>query len=270
MIEYYKNLSLENLPYINEEGLVCWEEFKDVPEYEGLYQVSDLGRVKSLARTITRSNGILENKSEKILKQSDNGKGYLNIRFVNNYTEARKYTHRVVLETFQGKCKYPVDHKNHIRSCNILSNLRYCTQRENSTGNKKEPFSKHTGVIYSHNKFKRFGAVIKIKGVSYYLGGFELEKEASDAYQTALYNLENFSITPKGEVVNIDDNAIFKTKSIGVISKNRKIVLDTSSGIYYDSLKQACESLGYNYRIISSMLSETGRHRTNKTSLIYI
>lgn len=60
MIEYYKNLSLENLPYINEEGLICWEEFRDIPQYEGLYQVSDLGRVKSLARTITRSNGILE------------------------------------------------------------------------------------------------------------------------------------------------------------------------------------------------------------------
>ena len=42
MIEYYKKLGLENLPYVNEEGLVCWEEFKDVPGYEGYQHLKDI------------------------------------------------------------------------------------------------------------------------------------------------------------------------------------------------------------------------------------
>ena len=46
MIEYHKNLSLELLFYINNEGLVCYEEWKDIPGYEGIYQVSNLGRIK--------------------------------------------------------------------------------------------------------------------------------------------------------------------------------------------------------------------------------
>ena len=52
MIEYYKNLSLESLFYINDEGLVCMEEWRNIIGFENRYQVSSLGRVKSLGRRI--------------------------------------------------------------------------------------------------------------------------------------------------------------------------------------------------------------------------
>ena len=52
MIEYYKNLSLENLFYIDENGIVQEEEWKDIPNWEGMYQCSDLGRVKSFGRKV--------------------------------------------------------------------------------------------------------------------------------------------------------------------------------------------------------------------------
>ena len=48
MIEYWKNLDLRDLFYINDDGLVCCEEWRDIIGYEGYYQVSNLGRVKSL------------------------------------------------------------------------------------------------------------------------------------------------------------------------------------------------------------------------------
>jgi hypothetical protein len=54
MIEYYNNFDLNPLFYINDEGLVCLEEFKNIPNWIGFYQISNLGRVKSLERTITQ------------------------------------------------------------------------------------------------------------------------------------------------------------------------------------------------------------------------
>ena len=91
MIEYYKNLSLESLPYINEEGLSCFEVFKDIPNYEGLYQVSDLGRVKALRKTIYRIDGSLDNKPEKILRQMNNGNNYMSVELYKDGKQNRKY-----------------------------------------------------------------------------------------------------------------------------------------------------------------------------------
>lgn len=270
MIEYYKNLSLENLPYINEEGLICWEEFKNIPEYEGLYQVSDLGRVKSLPKFVERLNGVMENRSEKILRQINNGKDYLSVELYNN-KKHRKYVHRLVLLTFETDCKLVVDHKNHIRLDNRFSNLRYLTQRLNTSSpkNKPTPSSKYTGVVSTANKFKKWGAYIKINQKSYYLGGYKTEVEASNMYQDAVDKWETFSITPKGDTL-IKNDKTFNSKNKGSKGVNNKIVLDRGTGIYYDSLIEACNALHLNYKHVSSMLCPTGRKVINKTSLIYV
>ena len=64
-MEIYKNLSLENL-----EG----EVWKDIPNYEGLYQVSNLGRVKMMSRVVM-ANKSKRKISEHIIKQTKNPKG---------------------------------------------------------------------------------------------------------------------------------------------------------------------------------------------------
>ena len=165
VIEYYKKLGLENLPYVNEEGLVCWEEFKDVPGYEGYYQVSNLGRVMALERIITHVNGAVHTKKSKILKQSNNGKDYLYVLFYNNQgCKKSHYIHRLVMKTFIGDSNLVVDHKNHIRLCNVLSNLRYLTPRSNSSTvvNRPKPYSKYTGVDKTRNSVKKWRAVLRI------------------------------------------------------------------------------------------------------------
>lgn len=48
-MEYWKNLALTDIIYINDNGLVSYEEWRDIPKYEDNYQVSNLGRVKSKA-----------------------------------------------------------------------------------------------------------------------------------------------------------------------------------------------------------------------------
>lgn len=61
------------------------EIWKDIPEYVGYYQVSNLGRVRSLDRYVKDTNkNRIQFISGKILKPSDSGKGYLKVYLTNN------------------------------------------------------------------------------------------------------------------------------------------------------------------------------------------
>ena len=53
------------------------EEWKDIKGYEGLYQISNLGRVKSLPKKLISGNGAIQKHNGKILKPSNSPRGYL-------------------------------------------------------------------------------------------------------------------------------------------------------------------------------------------------
>lgn len=97
------------------------EVWKDVIGYEGLYQVSNLGRVKSLY-------------TGRILKQSTNHKGYPKVRFFKENVGVTRVVHRLVASAFipNPEGKKEVDHINCIRNDNRAENLRWCTAKENS------------------------------------------------------------------------------------------------------------------------------------------
>ena len=71
------------------------EEWKDIKNYEGLYQISSLGRVKSLPKE--RNNGI---NNEIILKQCTDKKGYKRVNLYKNKKSTRVLVHRLVAEAF--------------------------------------------------------------------------------------------------------------------------------------------------------------------------
>jgi hypothetical protein len=270
MIEYYKNLSLSNLPYINEEGLICWEEFRDIPEYEGLYQVSDLGRVKALQREVLHKTGVTHIKGIRVLKQANNGKDYLSVLLYNLDSKKKSfYVHRLALKTFKGNSDLLVDHKNHIRLCNILSNLQYLTPRLNSSTvvNRPTPASMFIGVTKSTNKFKKWRVYIRINGKKQFVGSYYTEKEASDGYQKAVDNWDTYNMTPKGELIERNPVKIYNTKSGENLGVNTKIILDNNTGIFYESLKEACFRLNLNYKYTSSLLC---KRWYDKISLIYV
>ena len=102
------------------------EIWKDIKGYEGLYQVSNLGRFKSLPRTTTKG-GIL-----KIYINSRNKYGYVCLCKENIKKSLR--THRIVLETFspvKDMDQLQVNHINGIKTDNRLINLEWVTQSEN-------------------------------------------------------------------------------------------------------------------------------------------
>lgn len=108
------------------------EIWKDIEGFEGLYQVSNLGRVKSLERY----NIGIKNKSinERYLKQSPDGNGYLMVWLYKGTKRKTMKVHRLVAEAFipNPKQKPQIDHINAIRQDNRVENLRWCTEKENS------------------------------------------------------------------------------------------------------------------------------------------
>jgi len=101
------------------------EEWRDIKGYEGLYQVSNLGRVKSLERTAPVMNGSKRTVSERILKQIRN-RGYLQVHLGNGSGKMKTFkVHRLACEAFHenSQNKPEVNHINEDKSDNRACNL---------------------------------------------------------------------------------------------------------------------------------------------------
>jgi len=113
------------------------EVWKDVPSYEGLYQVSNLGDVKSLDRTIlqkTRYNTLINvTYKGKILNQESLKGNYRRVALSKKGNVKRFTVHRLVCLTFlnNNSNKPCVNHIDGVTSNNALSNLEWCTYSEN-------------------------------------------------------------------------------------------------------------------------------------------
>jgi len=101
-MEYYKNLDLANITYFCEVDLVeKTEQWRDIPNYENMYQISDLGRLKSYDRIVKHPNG----KSNfpikgKIKKNSFAPNGYLRFSICKNNKRHYDSIHRAVAIAF--------------------------------------------------------------------------------------------------------------------------------------------------------------------------
>ena len=161
------------------------EIWKDIPGYEGLYQCSNFGNIKSILK-----GGI-------VLKQSKNRYGYPTLGLYKNGNRVNKHVHQLVAITFLGHVpnglKSVVDHMDGDRANNYYKNLRIITNRENTSASIKkknnEFSSRFVGVCYA-NKCKKWQAQIRIKNKQIFLGYFDSEIKASDAYQKKLLSIK--------------------------------------------------------------------------------
>lgn len=111
------------------------EIWKDVVGFEGLYKVSNLGRVKSLQRTCIGKNGVVVVTNERIKNVHDNRYGYLALPLYKNNKVYNRYVHRLVCEAFlSNPNNHPcVNHKDEDKWNNRVDNLEWCTYKYNST-----------------------------------------------------------------------------------------------------------------------------------------
>lgn len=102
------------------------EEWKDIEDYEGLYQVSSEGRVKSL--------NYFRTGEERILKCVKNKEGYLKVGLSKNRKRKTYYIHRLVAQTFlPNPNNLPqVNHKDEDKTNNIVENIEYCNSKYNA------------------------------------------------------------------------------------------------------------------------------------------
>lgn len=165
------------------------EIYKDIADYEGLYQVSDLGNVKSLSRVIVRGNGRKQTFKERILKMPLSSHGYRNVNLSKNGVIRLKTVHTLVAVAFLNHepngYEIVVDHIDNNPLNNRLDNLQLITQRENVSKNKEGGTSKYVGVSWSKSRNK-WVAMIQIGNKNKNIGGFTNELEASEAYQKEL------------------------------------------------------------------------------------
>lgn len=108
------------------------EIWKPVNNYEGLYEVSNFGRVKSLPKEWTAGwNGIKRRHEGFLLKPHRGRDGYLSVSLSKDGKIKHCSVHRLVLLSFVGTSDLDCNHKDGDKENNCLGNLEYCTTREN-------------------------------------------------------------------------------------------------------------------------------------------
>lgn len=111
------------------------EVWKDILDYEGIYQISNFGRVRSLDRYVSNDpNGKGKRLIEgKILIPSDNGHGYKYVSLTEKQKRKRCYVHRLVAEAFIPNPKNydQINHKDENKRNNNVNNLEWCNSQYN-------------------------------------------------------------------------------------------------------------------------------------------
>lgn len=108
------------------------EIWKDIKNYEDIYQISNLGRVKSLNREVIQKNRVI-NWPERIFKTTSTKNKYSNIKIYNKNGFENVSVHRLVGIAFvpNSNNKLFINHINGIKNDNRAENLEWCTTSEN-------------------------------------------------------------------------------------------------------------------------------------------
>ncbi len=112
-------------------------EWRAIPSYEGFYEVSDDGRVRSIDRVIEQDsrwgNRVKQRYGGRVLKQATNRYGYLTVFLQRKGVRFFRTVHQLVLEAFSGPCPDGMEcrHLDGSRTSNGIENLEWCSHAKN-------------------------------------------------------------------------------------------------------------------------------------------
>ena len=168
----------------------CMSEiWKDIEGYEGLYQVSNRGRVKSLERIVMRKNGRPYSVPELIKERQIDHKGYDRIGLNKNGKKKRFFVHRLALQAFNPSSDETLE-VNHIdgnKLNNNVENLEWVTSSENSIHAFKNNLHNHQGERNTNASITDSEAkeIKKLKGKGL------TQKEVGEMFGTTNYVVAN-------------------------------------------------------------------------------
>lgn len=175
------------------------EIWKPIEGYDGFYEVSNLGRVRSLW---FRNNHAIVRR-DKIMSATDNGNGYkiVGLRTPSDVRRHNHYVHRLVAAAFVPNPNgyTVVDHIDHDRANNTATNLQWITQKENVRRSRhlmKKPknFKTNTGEKYISRQARDGLFRVTVRhwdtGRRKQIGVFETLKDAKEARDEALKKAE--------------------------------------------------------------------------------
>ena len=172
------------------------EEWKDIKDYEGLYQVSNLGNVRSLDRIVKNKSGQYIRKGQ-LLKKFINKKGYFVVNLRKNCDLKTKTIHRLIAEAFiENKYNYPcINHIDGNKLNNSINNLEWCTYSHNIKEAFRLGLNKYTYEENFNHKYwkdKKGSNHSKAKKINQYDLKGNFIKEWGSIVEASNYNKINY------------------------------------------------------------------------------
>lgn len=187
------------------------EIWKDIHGYEGMYQVSNLGRVKSIDRVVVKSDGTLFRLKSRIMKPYSHT--YMYVRLTKDGKNRSYSIHRLVCEAFHpNPNNYPcVNHKDNNPLNNYVGNLEWCTYAYNNN------YGTHSQRL-SDTMVEKYGVAIDVytKRGEYIKSYSSIRDAINDGYTR-----DSISKCCRGEL-DSHCGLIFKYKGDSFCYKNRK------------------------------------------------
>ena len=160
------------------------EVWKPVAGYEGCYEVSNLGRVKSVERLVNGKNGKCHPVKERVLSQRKMETGYMTVHLSVNGEDERLSVHRLVAKAFlSNPNNYPqVNHKDENKENNAVWNLEWCDAKYNSNyGTHPEKLR----IASTGRKMPRYGVEKVIEKISKPVAAFNKNGEEVMRFKSA-------------------------------------------------------------------------------------
>lgn len=167
------------------------EIWKEVNGFEGVYEISSFGKIKTLERLVKCKGGKTRKITERLLYPVVDAHGYKMMTLCFNGSSKKIKVHQLVAIAFLGHTPNGfisvIDHIDNNKLNNHKDNLQITTMRHNSSKDqfRRNRSSKYTGVSWNAIA-KKWNSIIMIDGITKRLGTFSSEEMASEKYQKAL------------------------------------------------------------------------------------